>query len=201
MNKTFALLALILLASGCANTSKSIDVAKTGADEGVVFGRITIEYNGVDLTKDCSISFNERESNLFAMEADGLIIQKLPKGESTIREIFCTQSTYREARYIFANPPAFENFGNGKITYVGDMRIIWKTANDIKVGLRFGLIGYAATYGQVDGILEYEVTDAFSETQKVYEDLKRPIAKPEYSHSIISPKAYKTKKCQVNCPD
>jgi hypothetical protein len=135
------------------------------------------------------------------MEADGLVIQKLPKGTSTIREIFCYQFGYREARYIFANPPAFENFGNGKITYIGDIRIIWKTANDIKVGRMFGLIGYAATYDDVDGVLEYEVTDNFSETRTFYENLKQPMSKPEYSYSIIYPRFYKTTKCQVNCPN
>lgn len=97
MNKAFALLTLMLLASGCATTSKSIDVANTSVDEGVVFGKIKIVYNGADLTDACAISFNKRESNLFALEADGLIIQKLPKGRSTIREIFCVKFGYREA--------------------------------------------------------------------------------------------------------
>lgn len=201
MNKVLALLTLMLLASGCATTSKSIDVANTSVDEGVVLGKIKIVYNGSDLTDACAISFNERESNLFALETDGLIIQKLPKGRSTIREIFCVKFGYREARYIFSNPPTFENLGNGKITYIGDMRIDWKTADEIKVGRMFGLIGYAATKDDVDGLLEYQVEDNFSGTKSLYEQLKQPAAEPEYTNSIISPRSYKTEKCQVNCPD
>jgi nucleoside-diphosphate-sugar epimerase len=101
----------------------------------------------------------------------------------------------------FSHPPTFENLGNGKITYIGDMRIDWKTADEITVGSMFGLIGYAATKDNVDGLLEYQVEDNISETKRLYEELKQPIAKPEYIHSIISPRFYKTKTCQVNCPD
>ena len=201
MKKDFVLLTLMLLASGCATTSKSIDVANTGVDEGVVLGKITIVYNGAVLTDACAISFNARESNVFALGADGLIIQKLPRGRSTIREIFCAKFGYREARYIFPNPPTFENLGNGKVTYIGDMRIDWKTADEIKVSRMFGLIGYAATKDDVDGLLEYQVEENFSDARGLYEQLKKPIAKPEYTESIISPRFFKTEKCQVNCPD
>ncbi|MEN8174349.1 MAG: hypothetical protein ABFS23_01210 [Pseudomonadota bacterium] len=200
MFKSLAFMITVLFVSSCATTSESIDVSKTSNAEGVVIGKITVTYNGVDFTEYCILSFNERESNTFAVEKDGMIIHKLPKGDSTIRELFCAKYGWDSVRYIFKNPPSFRTYGNGSVTYIGDIEVDWRTANEIKTSGYFGLIGYAITKDDVDGILEYRVNSNLPETKAIFESLKQPKNDPDYKESIVIPKVHKTEKCHVNCP-
>jgi len=154
-------------------------------------------YNGEDITSKCKIVFDDYYTQLapYALDKYGIFVQKLSKGNHSIRMIY-----YKDFTLNF--PPGTANFEipeNGTLNYIGDLTINWVDHNKVNApgliagNLVGGLIGETicglVTLGDDDGGAEIYAENNLAEMknylQMRYEstqqinDLTPPLSHPE----------------------
>ncbi len=129
--KLSALIALLIIA-GCASKSNkiSIDSLKTG--ERIFFGKINIDFNGLDIEdRNCEIFINSEYKPTFTLTADSMISYKTKMDKMHLSQIACwDEKNQLESKWFNYDLPfkAIDAPKSAKkITYFGDINIRWNT--------------------------------------------------------------------------
>src|SRR4029078_1893370 len=86
-------LTLALLAVGCASSATSLKPAHIPAHEGALFGRVTIDDEGEDVTSKCYVDFSDRNENTKAhlsLDKTGWVFASVQTGSTELSGIVCT---------------------------------------------------------------------------------------------------------------
>ena len=152
----------LLILSNCVSPGR-VEVFDLSADEGLVVGRLSVLYNGKDVSRETTILFNEIWVGEFSYrgQGDGYIITKLPLGQNHIARIAYLQNFLNLDK---TNTGFFVSERN-KMTYIGDITIDWKgPKGKIPAGLMFGLVGALIDEAIPDGTINLITKDNEAET-------------------------------------
>lgn len=194
----FTVLVMMLFIVSCASTKSDFKIKDLKNDYGFIVGSVSINYNGVNLTKNCNIQFNEREGDFYYFKYGKDLYHQLPVGKNKIWGFSCFNGPLKFAQYIFPQALEFEVKTKKQISYIGDIKIDWKTNNNTKISMLFGALGYLFFKDDVDGKLNLVVEDNHKETLKKF-NKSMAVKNHKYTLSLISPANYETNECKDNC--
>ena len=171
IQKALKLVAIIAILSlfTCIKNIRDFDPNAVEDNEGIVIGKVNVMYNGKHFNENCIVAFS---GGVYKLDKTGLVAIPLEAGEVRMARITCQDvSSYK---YDFGEGMTFENFGDGKITYFGDVTLEWETKGGFKSStclLLFGALG-GAILGTVasinDGDMEVKVGNNLSGTLQEY---------------------------------
>ncbi|NQV51092.1 MAG: hypothetical protein HQ507_11375 [Candidatus Marinimicrobia bacterium] len=160
-SQAFILFGLLSL-SNCIPSGR-VEVFDLGADEGLVAGKLTVLYNGKDVSREAIMLFNEIWVGKFSYrgQTDGYIITKLPLGQNHIARIAYLQNFLN----LDITNTGFYLSERSKMTYIGDIIIDWKgPRGKIPAGIMFGLLGAIIDEAIPDGTINLITKDNEAET-------------------------------------
>lgn len=137
------IIAVSLILGGCATRPYGqLKSLKTGPDEVIVIGKLKVQENGKDVTKETSLLFNEIMWGTYAYRADtsGYLYTKFRRGENHLARIGLGER--------FSNIP--DDFATvmltdaTKVHYIGDITIDITGKLHIMAGMMFGMVGAIA---------------------------------------------------------
>ncbi|NQT61506.1 MAG: hypothetical protein HQ556_00985 [Candidatus Marinimicrobia bacterium] len=152
----------LLLVSNCVSTGR-VEVFDLAADEGLVVGKLTVLYNGKDVSRESTILFNEIMwgEYPFRGQDDGYIITKLPQGANHIARLAYLQNFLN----LDKSNTSFMVGERSKMTYIGDIIIDWQgPKGKIPMGLLFGVAGALIDEAIPDGTINFITEDNEAET-------------------------------------
>lgn len=152
----------LLLLSSCVSTGR-VEVFDLAPDEGLVVGKLTVLYNGKDVSRETTILFNEIMWGEFSYRGqdDGYIVTKLPQGENHIARIAYLQNFLN----LDITNTSFMVSERTKMTYIGDIIIDWQgPKGKVPMGLMFGVVGALIDEAIPDGMINFITEDNEAET-------------------------------------
>lgn len=162
---------IILTASfacSCASTVviKDFSPANAKPEEGIVAGRIKINYNGFEHTQHCAFAIDNGTNFVIKLSQDGWILAKIPAGPAKVYRIACDDNGsgyfYEFKNVALTIKPYPEK------TYIGDMEVEWKTKGGMKAAVAFGVIGALADQSSSDGKMQVAVKNNKAQAQAEY---------------------------------
>ena len=157
----FVILSLLLL-SNCVSSGR-VEVFDLAADEGLVVGKLTVLYNGKDVSRETIILFNEIMFGEYPYRGqyDGYIITKLPQGLNHVSRISYMQNFIN----LDKTNTGFVVGERSKMTYIGDITIDWQgPKGKVPIGLMFGVLGALLDEAIPDGTINFITEDNEAET-------------------------------------
>ncbi len=171
------LLVSIVICSSCATNSKNLKLSTIKPEQGAFYGRVKIFIDNEDVTGNCYIGSKDLndERVYFNLDQDGLFSGISKRGENWISELRCRKGMSNYS-FLWKNKElTFQNAGNKKKTYFGDVTINWDSKNDntnYALFLLGGLGGgIAANQSQDLTKLKFQIVDRGDETTKLFHDL------------------------------
>ncbi|RYZ73552.1 MAG: hypothetical protein EOP09_01730, partial [Proteobacteria bacterium] len=160
--KNYVFSVLLLLATlGCASTLRDYSESDIKSEDGVVFGRVTVDYNGEDLTKQCAVCFKTTDGPCYKLAEHGYVLMKLDVGNQPFTRLACLDS--EEKQITFQNKSV--QSVAGKRSYIGNIHFQWTNDHTgIQMGNVWNSIAGLKKEKQTDGSLTYEVKDELEST-------------------------------------
>lgn len=147
-----ALLGLV----GCASTLKDYDEAGMTPEEGAIFGRVTVDYNGAEYTQNCAVCFKTPEGPCFKLSDHGYLLMKLTPGTQPVTRIACLDGEEKQVMFKDVSVKSVA----GSRSYIGAVHFKWTNA---ETGVQFSNVWNAIagikTEKRTDGTVTYEVKD------------------------------------------
>ena len=137
---------------GCVK--KPLTKLEPKKDSAIIAGKVYVYYNGLDVSQNTDILFNEVLFGKYAYKTDSshILLTELPLGEAHIARLqyenFILNLPREKSTFTLKEP--------SKINYLGDIVIDWK-GNDFKAPNMFGLAGALADEANPDGVAEIYV--------------------------------------------
>lgn len=128
----------------------------------IIAGKVYVYYNGIDVSEETGILFNEVLWGKYAYKTDSshILLTELPLGEGHIARLqyenFILNLPREESSFTLEDPT--------KINYLGDIFIDWK-GKDFKAPNMSGLVGALADEASPDGIAKVYVKSNIDEIQ------------------------------------
>ena len=156
----FIIMAFLLLQ--CASRKELTELTSKN-DEAIIAGKILVYYNGIDVTDQTSILFNEIMWGKYSYKAntDHILLTKLPLGDCHISRL-----AYKSFRRNIPKENTLITLKDaGHIYYIGDITIDWRGAKS-KIPNMFGLVGAIADEMNPDGEIKIYVESKIDTIQK-----------------------------------
>lgn len=152
MKRAALFLFCILVLAGCS-VNKQLATLDHSPQEAIVAGKLTVYYNGKNVTEKTTILFNEIMWGTYSYHPDstGYLITKLPLGRSYFSRIAYNPFHNNLPKDL----AAFEMTSNDSIYYIGDLTINWQGSKSKMPAGMFGLVGALADEMCSDGNFEF----------------------------------------------
>ena len=157
----FTFLLIISIVISCTSR-RALQQIQHKENSAIVAGKITVFYNGQDVTSNTDILFNEIMWGKYSYRSDTshIILTELPLGEGYISRL--------KYQNFFINVPKEKSLfllkDNTQINYLGNITIDWKGSKSKSSNI-FGLVGALADEANPDGIVNIYVESKISEIQ------------------------------------
>ncbi|MEW6609454.1 MAG: hypothetical protein AB1414_18755 [bacterium] len=165
MKKIIAVFVFLTLVVGCAPTRKLVTL-NVDPNEAIVIGRLSVSYNGEDVTQKVTLFFNEIMWGKYSYKTDetGYIFTYLPLGKNHFARI-----AYKDFIYNFPKDYAtFDLTTNSAVNYIGDLKVEWNGPK-FKMPNMFGMLGALADEAVNDGKIEITVLNKSKECKEIFD--------------------------------
>lgn len=139
VGKIIIFLGLMVFLTNCGSRKPLMQI-ESKAGQAIVAGKIYVYYNGVDVSENVSVGFNELGPGRFTYRTDSshILLTHFPMGECYIANLahrgFSIGIPKEKSLVTISSPDS--------IYYLGDITIAWKGANHkVHGAVLFGLLG------------------------------------------------------------
>ncbi len=146
----------LVVFAGCASTLKDYDETSMKPEEGAIFGRFTVEYNGAEYTQNCAVCFKTPDGPCFKLSDHGYLLMKLTPGTQPFTRLACLDGEEKQVMFKDIQVKSIA----GARSYVGAVHFKWTNS---ETGVQFSNVWNAIagikTQKRTDGTVTYEVKD------------------------------------------
>ena len=148
---------MLMACAGCAvGPAQNLNVQP---NEAAVIGKISIIYNGDDVTENAQVLFNEHVwgSYAYLVPKDGWIVTKLPLGQNNLDRLVFARFLRGVYHHDFTSQQTgFTLTDNQHVNYIGHIVVNWN-GTGFKPSQLFGLVGAVIDEMSSDGQLQLAV--------------------------------------------
>lgn len=147
--------------------NKQLTTLDHSSEEAIVAGKITVYYNGKNVTEKTILLFNEVMWGTYSYRPDstGYLVTKLPIGRCHFSRI----TYYPFHNNIAKDLASFELTNSDSIYYIGDLTINWQgKKSKMPAGAMFGLVGALADEMSSDGNFEFYAENNYDSFQEYF---------------------------------
>jgi hypothetical protein len=163
-----------LLLAGCTSTYKDLKPGQVLKDQGVAIGRVKVNYNGMNYTKECAICLTSVNGPCQKLTDEGIFFIHLDKGESNVRRLVCQDKSPQHFNMQGADFVIHEG-----VNYIGDLTFDWRNKGGFKVALMFGALGAIADESSNDGQLKLTVVNSMKSMDSLMSIYRKQMNDPK----------------------